>query len=606
MGSSAEDSFDRQTNRTISLTRTVLNGKGSWPFWKADVLLAAKAQKLTGFLLGQAERPSQPAVPKGDGDDETYKVALYKHLNEVEAFESREGALHVALNHAMDRHHRALTMHCETPATVWNDLCELYESKDASDVMDLLDEFEGIKLSDAKKIPEFIDDVKRVQTALLSVEKGFTDEELALRILRKLPSSMKELRMTLRYGPNDQLKLNNLVKTLKRYHQELKHDDEQTKQEVAAMARDRKKKVDKSKSRCFNCNETGHWRSDCKKPKKSKKQEDGAEKDQKEKVAGNEKEDQAHVALCAIAGAFGSNPDAWILDTGATTSMSPSIQPDREEHRQIVIGNGESVTSRGSKSAVDIGGMRLKNVLAVPDFKANLMSIGGACDDGTIEEAVFDKDGCTLWKDGKVIARGERRGRLYVIETNEWDAALTTIDRWHERLCHTSKQTINRIVETGAATGLEISGEGATDEEARPCKICSMTMQTSSPFPRQSETRDLATGRTLHTDLIGPMEVDSLQGCRYAMPVTDDHSRMCRVYFLRKKSDAIASLMDAISHSRSETGNRVAYVRADNGGEFTSTDAKRQLDTLGIKLLTSVPYCPQQNGVGRTKEPHPD
>ncbi|KMS64844.1 hypothetical protein BVRB_042090, partial [Beta vulgaris subsp. vulgaris] len=96
-------------------------------------------------------------------------------------------------------------------------------------------------------------------------------------------------------------------------------------------------------------------------------------------------------------------------------------------------------------------------------------------------------------------------------------------------------------------------------------------------------------------------QVKSLQGSSYVMPVTDDYSRYSIAYFLEKKSDAIKHLMEAASYFESQTGNRVANIRADNGGEFTSSEAKANYAKRGMTLLTSVPYSPQQNGVAERK-----
>jgi hypothetical protein len=42
----------------------------------------------------------------------------------------------------------------------------------------------------------------------------------------------------------------------------------------------------------------------------------------------------------------------------------------------------------------------------------------------------------------------------------------------------------------------------------------------------------------LHMDLMGPMQVESLGGKRYALVVVDDYSRYTWVNFIRVKSDA--------------------------------------------------------------------
>ena len=42
----------------------------------------------------------------------------------------------------------------------------------------------------------------------------------------------------------------------------------------------------------------------------------------------------------------------------------------------------------------------------------------------------------------------------------------------------------------------------------------------------------------VHTDLCGPIEVQSYKGDRYTMFFVDDYSRMMTIMFLKKKSNA--------------------------------------------------------------------
>jgi transposase InsO family protein len=48
---------------------------------------------------------------------------------------------------------------------------------------------------------------------------------------------------------------------------------------------------------------------------------------------------------------------------------------------------------------------------------------------------------------------------------------------------------------------------------------------------------------------------------------------------------------------RTETGQPVHTLRVDNGGEFTGHKFREWLSTNGIRLETSAPHSPKQNGV---------
>ena len=52
-----------------------------------------------------------------------------------------------------------------------------------------------------------------------------------------------------------------------------------------------------------------------------------------------------------------------------------------------------------------------------------------------------------------------------------------------------------------------------------------------------------------------------------------------------------------MNHLRTETGQSVHTLRADNGGEFTGHIFRAWLSTNSIRLETSAPHTPEQNGV---------
>lgn len=53
------------------------------------------------------------------------------------------------------------------------------------------------------------------------------------------------------------------------------------------------------------------------------------------------------------------------------------------------------------------------DVLFVPSASRNLLSVGKFCEEGDLDKAVFDKDGCKLYKNGRVIATAIKVNGLY-------------------------------------------------------------------------------------------------------------------------------------------------------------------------------------------------
>ena len=433
------------TSRGYHLSKLTLKGNRNWQLWKSDVTLSAKFLKLNRILDGSDQRPRPlTQLPDGSSDEEKreYQSQMSMHLSTEESFLSRESGLHVALNNCIDEHHRIMTMHCRTPKDIWNYLTNLYENQESDHILELIDKFDMIRLKNAADIPRFLDEIKSTDSSLKIAGKGYCDEELALRIVKKFPPPMEKLRMMLRFGHRDMMKLDNVMKTLIRYHQDMQDEINHQKHspsDLAAMARHKKlsgrsKNIDKSNSQCHGCQEFGHWRNEC--PHRKNQFRSFTKKN----LVG--KSEQAHIAMCAFSGDEASPQSAWIVDTAATAMMSPLVRPDNFQERKIETAGGVGIVSPAAKSSVNIGPLRIHDVLAVPQLTSNLFSVGSACDDGVIDCAVFNRNECIFWKNGKKVMTGNRTGRLYLLDDGQnrqdttTESALMTLDTWHERLCH--------------------------------------------------------------------------------------------------------------------------------------------------------------------------
>ncbi|KMS94207.1 hypothetical protein BVRB_023730, partial [Beta vulgaris subsp. vulgaris] len=152
------------------------------------------------------------------------------------------------------------------------------------------------------------------------------------------------------------------------------------------------------------------------------------------------------------------------------------------------------------------------------------------------------------------------------------------------------------IASQNKATGIQLLTN--KEPEDTKCEACEMGKSTRLPFQaRDPEHRSKEPGRVLHTDLCGPMQVDSIQGSRYCMPIVDEYSRFVTMYFLTSKDQAADLLLECITMYENTLGYGVQTIQADNGGEFTSNYLRNKLKEKGIKLQTTVPYTPEQNGI---------
>jgi hypothetical protein len=84
----------------------------------------------------------------------------------------------------------------------------------------------------------------------------------------------------------------------------------------------------------------------------------------------------------------------------------------------------------------------MKNVLHVPTITKNLVSVGQIVEQGM--QVRFNYNGCFIEDGGKLIVRGHKEGRMFILDTNNVFSAMytrgqkvdTDIDLWHKRFGH--------------------------------------------------------------------------------------------------------------------------------------------------------------------------
>jgi hypothetical protein len=84
----------------------------------------------------------------------------------------------------------------------------------------------------------------------------------------------------------------------------------------------------------------------------------------------------------------------------------------------------------------------------------------------------------------------------------------------------------------------------------------------------------------------------SFGGCRYFILFIDDYTRMTWVYFLKEKSESFEKFVNFQHMVENETREKVASLRTDNGGKFTSTEFNVYCRNNGIKRQIKNSYTP--------------
>jgi len=101
----------------------------------------------------------------------------------------------------------------------------------------------------------------------------------------------------------------------------------------------------------------------------------------------------------------------------------------------------------------------------------------------------------------------------------------------------------------------------------------------------------------IHTDIRGPITLESFNGKRYFITFIDDFSKKTWVYFLKEKSKAFEVFKKFKVMVKKATDRHIKVVRSDRGGQYTSTTFMEYYEEKGIRRFLTAPYTPQQNGV---------
>jgi hypothetical protein len=92
---------------------------------------------------------------------------------------------------------------------------------------------------------------------------------------------------------------------------------------------------------------------------------------------------------------------------------------------------------------------------------------------------------------------------------------------WHQRLCHLHLKGMKRIIFVEAVRGIP----NLKIDEGKICGECPIGKQTRMSHQKLRHDTTTKVLELLHVDLMGPMQVESLGGKKYAYVVLDDFSK---------------------------------------------------------------------------------
>ena len=158
-------------------------------------------------------------------------------------------------------------------------------------------------------------------------------------------------------------------------------------------------------------------------------------------------------------------------------------------------------------------------------------------------------------KDGKEITIGNLvDNKLYMVNRGEEvhiaSATSPSLEQWHCRFGHLNHTYMDQLIKDKLVEGMNCS----TSKVNRECEACAQGKMHRIPFPKKCEKKTCQSLELIHSDLCGPMNVDSIGRSRYLLTLTDDYTRYVPVYFIRSKSEVLSKFVEYVSRVESETG----------------------------------------------------
>ena len=310
------------------------------------------------------------------------------------------------------------------------------------------------------------------------------------------------------------------------------------------------------------------------------------------------------------------NENSWIVDSGASSHMTW----DRDmycEYRElstpqpVKLGDGRKVNAMG-KGTIKLKVMSssdrevtftLTETLHVPDMSCNLLSVRSITDKGY--RMSFHEDRCSIEsRDGKVIAEGQKKGNLFQLQgeairrSSEECANVATAaskEIWHSRLGHVGDSTLEKLAASHSARGVTVKG----DSERSFCEGCARGKASHVRPQALNEIRATRRCGIVHSDVLGPVSVDSLTGKRFMISFTDDMTRCSQVYFMKSKDEALGNFKEYQASVEGTSGEPIGVLHTDRGGEYMSREFKRYLVHQKIEHEETCAHSPEQNGVAR-------
>ncbi|GJR90134.1 zinc finger, CCHC-type containing protein [Tanacetum coccineum] len=266
---------------------------------------------------------------------------------------------------------------------------------------------------------------------------------------------------------------------------------------------------------------------------------------------------------------------AWWIDSGATEHVCKDrcwFKTYKSLNDGYILHMGNESTTLYGHGCVELrfsSGkiVSLFNVLHVPNIRKNLVlsSILNNCG----YKQVIKSNKFILYKYGVFISFGYLSNQMFMLNIVNDDIASTFTSTsklndsilLHARLGHVHFKRMQDMSKDGLIS--------AFDMDTKKCKTCMMTKITKKPF--QNVKRDNKVLELMHINLYDLHATPSLGNKKYFVTFIDDASRLCYVYLLHSKDEALDKFKVFKTKVELQQGSLIKRFRTNRGGEYMDT-----------------------------------
>ena len=188
-----------------------------------------------------------------------------------------------------------------------------------------------------------------------------------------------------------------------------------------------------------------------------------------------------------------------------------------------------------------------------------------------------------------MIFCAEKQHGIYIIKNNKVFSVTDSL--WHKRFGHLNSDYMKVMHNKSLVKGME-----KVNFDSSNCLTCAKSKICEVPYVKKSN-RSTKLLELIHSDVCGPMPVESIGGRRYFVTFIDDYSRYCKIYVMQSKNESYDKFVEFKNLVENQTGRNIKTLRTDNGTEYMNRVFEKSLRNWGIKHETSCTHSPAQNGM---------